>query len=393
MKISHLTTQVFIFLFTSIAGVGCNGCLNKVSTHAEDIAANQPESDAARNKPKVGVVVYLSIATPCGEIVERENTAAVRVNYAFTGHEKDETLSMHDMGARFYSPATCRFTSRDPIEHAGSPYVYASNNVINRIDPDGMQDVASVKPPDKKKEDDKNKKEEDKAKLPGENSGQEEFRFSPSRFHQGAVKGFMTYMGAGDLYWATDDKLIKPFSPAPNNLSEQWGFQTGVTGTAAASMYISVVGAWESRPAIPKNSSNATTNRTIKLFRAGTTDEFAADGSILSRAARKGGESLVSQKLNEKPLSVIQYDHLTQETFDSPLVSTSGNFYVARRHQQSNSFMKNGDSYIAEINVPINQEGTLFIKAEYSNCKNTYLRLESEYQFVGKIPAEYIKIW
>jgi len=48
--------------------------------------------------------------------------------------------------ARYYAPWTCRFISCDPKSSAApnlTPYHYCSNNPINRVDPDGMQDEPS----------------------------------------------------------------------------------------------------------------------------------------------------------------------------------------------------------------------------------------------------------
>ena len=60
--------------------------------------------------------------------------------YRFCGKEKDEESGMYYYGARYYSPWLCRFISVDPL--AGkyvfqTPYAYADNNPINKMDYNG----------------------------------------------------------------------------------------------------------------------------------------------------------------------------------------------------------------------------------------------------------------
>jgi len=43
-----------------------------------------------------------------------------------------------NLGARVYDPVIGRFLSRDPIIQAKSPYAFADNDPINKIDPTGM---------------------------------------------------------------------------------------------------------------------------------------------------------------------------------------------------------------------------------------------------------------
>ncbi|MEM8557682.1 MAG: RHS repeat-associated core domain-containing protein, partial [Bacteroidota bacterium] len=56
----------------------------------------------------------------------------------FTGHERDDETGLHYAGARYYMAALGRFTSTDPMNQYPSPYVYAGNNPISLVDPDGM---------------------------------------------------------------------------------------------------------------------------------------------------------------------------------------------------------------------------------------------------------------
>ena len=66
--------------------------------------------------------------------------------YRFCGKEKDEESGLYNYGARYYSPWMCRFVQVDPLaaKHPNkTPYHYASNNPINRVDPSGMEDEPS----------------------------------------------------------------------------------------------------------------------------------------------------------------------------------------------------------------------------------------------------------
>jgi len=59
------------------------------------------------------------------------------IRYRYTGQEWDEELEEYNYLAREYDPATGRFSSPDPVRQGFSPYVYAGDNPINFVDPDG----------------------------------------------------------------------------------------------------------------------------------------------------------------------------------------------------------------------------------------------------------------
>ena len=58
-----------------------------------------------------------------------------------------EGLGWYDNTARFHDAVLCRFTTPDPLAEQRvdvSPYVFCSNNPINRIDPDGLFDFENI---------------------------------------------------------------------------------------------------------------------------------------------------------------------------------------------------------------------------------------------------------
>ena len=72
--------------------------------------------------------------TPFGESRETGEADVVR---SFTGKVFEPETGTYDFHAREYDPSTGRFTSVDAARKSISPYSYASNNPINKVDPDG----------------------------------------------------------------------------------------------------------------------------------------------------------------------------------------------------------------------------------------------------------------
>ncbi|MBD3330013.1 hypothetical protein GF354_00615 [Candidatus Peregrinibacteria bacterium] len=65
--------------------------------------------------------------------------------YQFTGKEKDSNSGLIYFGARYYDPSIGRFISVDPLaeEYPGwSPYVYALDNPLIVVDPDGKAGIS-----------------------------------------------------------------------------------------------------------------------------------------------------------------------------------------------------------------------------------------------------------
>lgn len=72
-----------------------------------------------------------------------DQRAADLQSYKYTGKELDmkQGLNLYDYGARYYDPASCRFTTMDPMAemyYSISPYAYCANNPLNAVDPSGM---------------------------------------------------------------------------------------------------------------------------------------------------------------------------------------------------------------------------------------------------------------
>jgi RHS repeat-associated protein len=63
--------------------------------------------------------------------------------YRYVGKEKDSESGLYYYGARYYAAWTCRFISVDPLANGYpfyTPYNYAGNKPIHKIDIDGMQE-------------------------------------------------------------------------------------------------------------------------------------------------------------------------------------------------------------------------------------------------------------
>jgi len=78
---------------------------------------------------------------PYGEV--EGSTGAATTPLGFAGQYTDAQIGLQYLRARWYDPATGQFLTRDPIEAiTGEPYVYASDNPLNEVDPSGLSAVA-----------------------------------------------------------------------------------------------------------------------------------------------------------------------------------------------------------------------------------------------------------
>ncbi len=58
------------------------------------------------------------------------------------GHLSEDQTGLIYMRSRYYDPVSGRFINQDPVYHGFNWFAYASSNPINRIDPNGREDMA-----------------------------------------------------------------------------------------------------------------------------------------------------------------------------------------------------------------------------------------------------------
>jgi len=87
-----------------------------------------------------------------GDLVNREEYypfgdssfgAFAKKRYRYNGKEKDNESGLYNYGMRYYAPWMCRFVSVDPLAPKYphyTPYQYAGNKPINKVDIDGLEE-------------------------------------------------------------------------------------------------------------------------------------------------------------------------------------------------------------------------------------------------------------
>jgi RHS repeat-associated protein len=74
-------------------------------------------------------------------------SSSINNRYSYTGREWDATVGLHHFRARWMSPKTGRFLTRDPIKYAGSEWnlsEYVRSNPGNSIDPFGLSSLPPI---------------------------------------------------------------------------------------------------------------------------------------------------------------------------------------------------------------------------------------------------------
>ena len=83
-----------------------------------------------------------------GNVIDRTGSSDNR--HLFAGERWDPNLMLYDLRARLYQPDTGRFWTRDPfpgvrgVPSSLHPYLFAENDPVNRLDPDGQFSALSM---------------------------------------------------------------------------------------------------------------------------------------------------------------------------------------------------------------------------------------------------------
>jgi RHS repeat-associated protein len=82
----------------------------------------------------------------------RNQTEVQTKRYRYSGKERDDESGLYYYGARYYAAWLGRFVSTDPMEVQNpgkTPFHYALNNPVNRIEPSGNKDEENNQNDDK----------------------------------------------------------------------------------------------------------------------------------------------------------------------------------------------------------------------------------------------------
>ncbi|NEQ38786.1 MAG: RHS repeat-associated core domain-containing protein [Okeania sp. SIO3I5] len=86
---------------------------------------------------ETGTVIAAFDYLPFGDLIDTATGNPEIITYRYTGQEFDPELGLYNYRARFYDPRLGRFYATDPKAQFASPYLYAGNNPIMIVDPDG----------------------------------------------------------------------------------------------------------------------------------------------------------------------------------------------------------------------------------------------------------------
>ena len=111
--------------------------LRKTTTESQFYHSDGLGSVVASSSP-TGTITASARYDAWGRTVSATN---VLPTFGYTGREPDETGLIY-YRARYYDPATGRFTQQDPLGFRGGAinfYSYVVNNPVNRVDPSGLE--------------------------------------------------------------------------------------------------------------------------------------------------------------------------------------------------------------------------------------------------------------
>ncbi|ELS03519.1 RHS repeat-associated core domain protein [Xenococcus sp. PCC 7305] len=86
---------------------------------------------------EAGTVITAFDYLPFGDLMGTAYGNPEIISYRYTGQEFDAELGLYNYRARIYDHRLGRFYAIDPKAQFASPYLYAGNNPINMVDPDG----------------------------------------------------------------------------------------------------------------------------------------------------------------------------------------------------------------------------------------------------------------